>query len=162
MKHTDTFGSEDIRFCVMVLSARYHAYEEIKDSVQSACLWLLQTGKTLSRQGVIWKADLYLRTYFFRLYNVIPKGLERFPSPDYDYDPGELTQADLSEYSEEDRALILKTLKRFDKRPHDYEGLRRRGFPEAVVRFAVDIQPRDDARRVVARKTNTTNHKERT
>lgn len=162
MKHTSTFGNDDLRFCVRFLSARYHVYEEIKDCVQSACLWLLKTGKELSRQGVIWKADLYLRTYFVRRYNVIPKGLERFPAPDYDYDPGELTKADLSEYSEEERALILRTLQRFDKRPHGYERIRQRGFSETIVRFAADIQPRDDARRAVARKTNTSNHKERT
>ncbi len=162
MKNTDKFGKDDLRFCVRFLSARYHVYEEIKDCVQSACLWLIQTGKELSRQGVIWKADMCLRTYFKRRYNVVPKGLERFPAPDYDYDPGELTQADLSEYSEEERALILRTLQRFDKRPHDYAGIRRRGFHETIVRFAAEIKPRDDARRAVARKTTTTNHKERT
>jgi len=155
------FGMEDIRFCVRFLRSRYHIGEEVRDCVQSACLWLLQTGKDLSRQGVIWKAELIICTYIHRQYNVVPKGREHYPAPDYDYDPGELTQANLSEYSEEERALILKTLRRFDRRPHDLERIRRRGFPETIVRFAADIQPRDDARRVVARKTITSNHKER-
>lgn len=159
MKH---FGMEDIHYCVRVLRSRYRVGEEVRDCVQSACLWLLQTGKELSRQGVIWKAELIVCSYIHRQYSIVPKGRLHYPAPDYDYDPGELTRADLSEYSEEERALILETLRRLDKRPHGYERIRRRGLPEPVVRFAADIQPRDDARRVVARKTFTSNHKERT